>query len=166
MKYTITHVAEWVLLAIIGILFCYTAYKSYQIKEKVEYITTTDTIKICDTISNWVPYDVHHYRTDTAYLPIIKEKFDTILKIDSVLVQVPIHIYKFDSVIQDSTHTSRIQAVVSGFSVSLDTLSIQTEIYPQKAKKEPWYSHIVPAAGIGYGSGGVGVFVGVGLKIF
>ena len=78
MKYTITHVAEWVLLAILAILCIYTAYKSYQIKEKVEYITVQDTIKICDTITEWKPYDVYHYRTDTAYLPIIDEKFDTI----------------------------------------------------------------------------------------
>lgn len=161
MKYTITHTAEWVLLAIIGILFCYTAYKSYQIKQKVEYITVQDTIKICDTISNWVPYDVHHYRTDTAYLPIIEEKFDTILKTDSVLVAVPLDIYKFDSVIQDSTHTNRIQAVVSGFSVSLDTLSVQTEIYPQKAKKEPWYRNIGVGIGLMYGTGGAGVGVGL-----
>lgn len=165
MKYTITHIAEWILIAIIMVLFAFTIWKTYQIKEKVEYITTTDTITVTDSITNWVPYNVYHYRTDTAYLPIIKEKLDTILKIDSVSVQVPLDVYKFDSIIKDSLHTTHVEATVSGFNVEMQQLSIETKITPQEPKKEPWYKNIGVGVGLMYGTGGAGVGVGLMYKL-
>ena len=164
MKYTITHIAEWVLLAILALLCIYTAYKAYTIKDRIEYITTTDTITITDTITNWQPQYIKEYRTDTAYLPVIEERLDTVTQIDTVLVEIPIKLYHYDTTIADTTHTTRIQADISGFNVSLEQLTATTEIMPQTAKK--WYSNIVPAVGIGIGTGGVGAFVGVGYKIF
>ena len=157
-------VIVYILIGILAVLCIFTAWKAYTVKEKVEYVTIQDTIKICDTITNWVPYDVYHYRTDTAYLPIIDEKFDTILKIDSILVQVPISIYKYDSVIRYSTHVTHVAATVSGFDVNMEELSVDTKIMPQEAKK-PWYHNIVPAVGVGYGTSGFGIFAGVGYKL-
>lgn len=161
MRNTIAHTAEWILLGIITILFCYTAYKSYQLKQKVETVYITDTVRLSDTITQFQPYDVHHYRTDTAYLPVIEEKLDTILKIDSVLVEVPISIYKYDSIMEDSAHTTRIHAVIQGFAVSLDTLSVNTEIHQQEPKKQPWYGNIGVGVGLMYGTGGAGVGIGL-----
>lgn len=164
MKYTITHIAEWILIGIILVLFAFTIWKTYQIKEKVEYINTRDTITLYDSIINWQPYDIYHYRTDTAYLTLVDTQYWT--KSDTVLVQVPIDIYKFDSILKDSLHTTHVEATVSGFQVNMEQLSISTEITPQEPKKQPWYKNICPAAGVGVGtSGQIGLFLGVGYKL-
>lgn len=165
MKYTITHIAEWVLFGIIIILFCYTAYKSYQVKQKVEYITT-DTVKICDTITN-MDYDtVYFSHFDTVQLPAIVIN-DTLLKIDSVFVQIPIETIVYDTVIKDTAHITHLRAQISGFGTTLDTLTIDTEIMPQKAilPRKKWYDNFGIGAGIMYGTGGFGLGVGIMYKL-
>lgn len=157
---------EYILIAILALLCIYTAYKSYTLKDKVEYITTTDTIQLTDTITDWQPYDIYHYRTDTAYLPVIDTILDTIVKTDSILVEVPIYRYIYDTIIKDTNYETHLNAILSGFNTSIDTLTIHTEIMPQQPKKAPWYSNICPCVGVGFGTGGAGVFVGVGYKIF
>lgn len=164
MKNIITHTAEWVLLGIITVLLVFTMYKSYQLKQKVETIYVTDTVRLSDTITQLQPYDVHHYRTDTAYLPIIDTVLDTVT--DSVFVKVPISIYRYDTTITDTNYTTNLKAVVSGFNVSLDTLSIHTKILQEKAIPVAKQRRFVPAVGVGYGTGGFGVFAGVGINIF
>lgn len=166
MKYTITHVAEWVLLAILAVLCIYTAYKSYQIKEKVEYITIQDTIKLNDTIVD-MEYDTCYlFKKDTVKLPVVINDTTTLVKIDSVLVEIPKYKYKYDTIIKDTAYSTRFSAVIEGFDVNLDSVYLNTIIAPNKAKKEPWYKNICPAAGIGYSSGGFGIFAGIGYKIF
>jgi hypothetical protein len=150
MKYTITHIVEWVLLGIIIILFCYTAYKSYQVKQKVEYITTTDTVKICDTITN-MDYDTIYFsHFDTVQLPAIVIN-DTLLKIDSIFVQIPIETTVYDTVIKDTAHITHLRAQISGFGTTLDTLTIDTEIMPQKAilPRKKWYDNFGVGLGLG-----------------
>lgn len=165
MKYTITHIAEWVLFGIIIILFCYTAYKSYQVKQKVEYITT-DTVKICDTITN-MDYDtVYFSHFDTVQLPAIVIN-DTLLKTDSVFVQIPIETIVYDTIIKDTAHITHLRAQISGFGTTLDTLTIDTEIMPQKAilPRKKWYDNFGIGAGIMYGTGGFGLGVGIMYKL-
>lgn len=165
MKYTITHIAEWVLFGIIIILFCYTAYKSYQVKQKVEYITT-DTVKICDTITN-MDYDTIYFsHFDTVQLPAIVIN-DTLLKIDSVFVQIPIETIVYDTVIKDTAHITHLRAQISGFGTTLDTLTIDTEIMPQKAilPRKKWYDNFGIGAGVMYGTGGFGLGVGIMYKL-
>ena len=154
---------EYILIAILALLCIYTAYKSYTLKGKVEYITVNDTIQLSDTITQWQPYDVYHYRTDTAYLPVIDTLLDTVT--DTVLVEIPIEIYRYDTTIQDTNYKTHLNAILSGFHTSIDTLTIHTEIMPQQPKKAPWYSNICPCVGVGFGTGGFGVFVGVGYKL-
>ena len=157
---------EYILIAILALLCIYTAYKTYTLKGKVEYITVTDTIQLSDTITQWQPYDIYHYRTDTAYLPIIDTLVDTVT--DTVLVQIPIEIYRYDTTIIDTNYTTHLRAVLTGFHTSIDTLTIRTEIIHQESQNAPrkWYDNIVPAVGIVYGTGGqIGVFAGVGYKI-
>ena len=164
MKYTITHIAEWVLLAIITALLVFTAWKSYTLKEKVEYITVTDTVKICDTITN-MAYDTvyfSHYDTiNTTDVVIINDTVN-----DTTYIQLPIYTYVYDTTITDSLYRTSLRAVTSGFNVTMDSLYLSTEIMPQKVVKQPWYTNLCPAVGIGYGTGGAGVFIGVGYKIF
>lgn len=154
---------DWLLLSmvIMGVLLVILSHRA---KRNVEYITTTDTVTLTDSITNWKYDTVYFSRLDTVKLPVVQT--DTVQIADSVYVTVPLSVYHYDTIISDSAHTSRIQAVVSGFSVSLDTLSIQTELMPQSTKKQPWYNNLCPAVGVGLGTGGVGVFVGVGYKIF
>ena len=166
MKYTITHVAEWVLLAIITLLLIFTAWKSYQLKGKIETITVTDTITLTDTITDWNYDTMYLSHFDTIKLPVIDTVNDTIIKIDSVLVQIPISTYTFDTTITDTNYRTSLKAITSGFAVTMDSLYLNTEIMPQRAKKQPWYSNICPAVGVGFGTGGFGVFVGAGYKIF
>lgn len=167
MKYTITHTAEWILVAILGILLCYTAYKSYQLKGKIETITVTDTLTIQDTITNWSYDTMYLSRLDTIKLPVVDTVNDTIIKIDSVLVQIPINTYVYDTTITDSLYTTSLKATVSGFGVSFDSLYLNTKIMRQEPKNTPkWYENICPSAGVGFGTGGFGFFVGIGYKIF
>lgn len=154
---------DWLLLlmAIMGVLLVILSHRA---KQNAEHITT-DTVYITDSITNWKYDTVYFSRLDTVKLPMVQT--DTMSITDSVYVQLPINTYRYDTIISDSAHTSRIQAVVSGFSVSLDTLSIRTELIPQRAKKQPWYSNLCPAAGVGFGTGGqIGLFFGIGYKIF
>lgn len=164
MKYTITHTAEWILLAIITLLLVFTAYKSYQLKGKVEYITTTDTITVTDTITN-LQYDTvyfNHYDTiNTTDVVMINDTIN-----DTTYIQLPIYTYIFDTTIKKEDYQTHLKATVSGFGVTMDSLYLNTEIFPQKVKKQPWYGNIVPAVGVGFGSGGFGIFLGVGYKIF
>lgn len=165
MKYTITHVAEWILLAILAILCIYTAYKSYQIKEKVEYITVTDTIKLNDTIVD-MKYDTCYlWKKDTVKLPVVINDTTTLIKIDSILVEIPKYKYYYDTIIKDTAYSTRFSAVMEGFDVVLDSVYLNTVIAPQKAKKEPWYNNIGVGVGIMYGSGGAGVGVGLMYKL-
>lgn len=151
-------------LSILGILLVILSHRT---KNDVDnMISTTDTIVINDTITEWKPYDVYHYRTDTAYLPKVDTINDTIVKLDSVYVEVPISTYRYDTVIQDTSYTTHLKAVVSGFSVAVDSVYLSTEITPQRVKKQPWYGNLCPAVGVGFGTGGFGVFAGIGFKVF
>lgn len=160
MKYTITHTAEWVLLAIITTLLVFTAWKSYTLKEKVEYITTTDTI------TDFAYDTVYFSHFDTVQLPAVVIN-DTLIQVDSVYVQIPISTYQYDTVISNTNYRTSLKAVLSGFGVSVDTLCLSTEIMQQQPKNNPkWYNNICPSAGVGFGTGGFGFFVGIGYKIF
>ena len=155
---------EIILTVILGILCIYTAYKAYTIKGKVEYITTTDTIKVTDTITEFHPDTIYFSRFDTVQLPAVVIN-DTLVKIDSVFVQIPINTYQYDTIITDTNYETSLKAVVSGFGVTMDSLYLNTKIMPQRVKKQPWYGNIVPAVGVGFGTGGFGVFAGLGYKL-
>lgn len=164
MKNTITHIAEWGLLAIITVLLIFTMYKSYQLKGKIETITVTDTIILTDTITDWnydTMYFSHYDTINTTDVVIINDTVN-----DTTYIQLPIYTYIFDTTIADTNYTTSLRAVVSGFDATMDSLYLSTEIMPHRVKKQPWYGNIVPAVGVGFGTGGFGVFAGVGYKLF
>lgn len=156
---------DWLLLimVILGIML---SILSHRVKQNVERITT-DTVTLTDTITNWRYDTLFISRLDTVKLPIVHTDTTLLIDtlIDSIYVQVPLHTYHYDTIISDSTHTTAIQADIEGFAVRLEQLSIDTKITPQQPKKQPWYGNIVPAVGIGFGTGGFGVFAGVGYKL-
>lgn len=158
-------VIEYILIGILAVLCIFTAWKAYTVKQKVEYITVQDTIKLNDTIVD-MEYDTCYlWKKDTVKLPVVINDTTTLIKIDSILVEVPKYKYYYDTILKDTAYSTRFSAVIEGFDVNLDSVYLNTIIAPQKAKKEPWYRNIVPAVGVGYGTSGFGIFAGVGYKL-
>ena len=158
-------VIEYILIGILAVLCIFTAWKAYTVKQKVEYITIQDTIKLNDTIVD-MEYDTCYlWKKDTVKLPVVINDTTTLIKIDSILVEVPKYKYYYDTILKDTAYSTRFSAVIEGFDVNLDSVYLNTFIAPQKAKKEPWYRNIVPAVGVGYGTSGFGIFAGVGYKL-
>ena len=160
-------IKHFVIGLVIGLIASGLMLWSYNVGKKYSSIveTITDTITLTDTITNWEPEYVYLSHYDTIKLPVIDTVNDTIIKIDSVLVQIPINTYIYDTTITDSLYRTSLKAVTSGFAVTMDSLYLNTEIMPQRTKKQPWYTNIVPAVGVGFGTGGFGVFAGVGYKL-
>ena len=156
---------EYILIAILALLCIYTAYKAYTLKGKVEYITVTDTITMTDTITDWQPYDVYHYRTDTAYLPVIDTILDTVT--DTVLVEIPIEIYRYDTIIKDTNYTTHLNAILTGYNVNFDSVILNTNIHYEQPipLKNKWYNNFGVGVGLMYGTGGFGVGVGLMYKL-
>ena len=124
-------------------------------------------VVITDTLTQ-VIYDtlfIDHF--ETVKLPVV----DTLtiindsIRIDSVFVEVPISICKFDSTFTTDTTFLNIRIQNSGFNVTLDSLSYKFEYTPTKTKKTHWF--IGPSLGIGYDftSGKLVPTIGIGLII-
>ena len=126
--------------------------------------TIIDTIQINDTITN-LQYDtVYFNRYDTINTTDVVIINDTVN--DTTYIQLPIYTYIFDTLIQDTNYRTSLRAVTSGFNVTMDSLYLSTEIMQQNPKKQPWYGNIVPAVGLGFGTGGqIGLFVGIGYTL-
>lgn len=123
-----------------------------------DFIEKVDTLVVRDTIMRDRPVFVDRYlvRTDTVKLAV----HDTTLRVDSVLVDVPIErrIYEEDSL---------YRAVVSGYRPSLDSLLVYrttteiTKFVPVPVKKR-WGVGI--QAGYGFSRQGISPYVGVGIS--
>ncbi len=131
--------------------------------KNTEYVTDTITVELCDTVTDFqLKYvTLDHY--DTVELPVLVS--DTI--IDTISVQIPINTYVFTDTIQDSNYQANFKAVCRGFDVSMDSLlfniNISQQQPPNTSKK--WYQHIGPAVGVGYGTSGLGIFIGIGYDL-
>ena len=124
---------------------------------------------ITDTITN-VVYDtvfIDHF--ETVKLPVT----DTLIlindsiRIDSVFVEVPISIYKFDTTFLTDTTSLNIRIRNSGYAVTLDTLSYNFKYTPRPPKTNFFKEHFKFGAGVSTGFGFFSkkpdIFVGVGL---
>lgn len=158
-------VIEYILIGILAVLCIFTAWKSYTLKEKVEYITIQDTIKLNDTIVD-MEYDTCYlWKKDTVKLPVVINDTTTLIKIDSIYVEIPKYKYYYDTILKDTAYSTRFSAIIEGFDVNLDSVYLNTIIAPQKLKKEPWYRNIGIGIGLMYGTGGAGVGVGLMYKL-
>lgn len=130
--------------------------------------TVTDTIT--DTIIDWQHDTVYRYDTKIVKLPIhdTTTLTDSLWLTDSVLVEVPIYKYYFDTTLTDTNRTIHLEAALSGYEVTIDTLAITTTVNPIIIKETiPWQKRFRPSVGIGIGStlkgeATVGMYVGVG----
>lgn len=126
----------------------------------------TDIITVTDTVTNWQADTVYLKRYDTVKLVQLDTVNDTLLKLDSVLVEVPISQHVFDTTIIDTNFETHLKAVISGFHVSLDSIYLDTKIMQQQPSLTPKNKHWGIGAGLMYGTGGFGVGVGVMYNLF
>ena len=126
-----------------------------------------ETVYLTDTLTN-VLYDsvfIDHF--ETVKLPVV----DTLIlindsiRIDSVFVEVPISVYKFDSTFTTDTTSLNIHIQNSGYDVKLDSIYYRLEYTPTKTKKTHWF--IGPSLGIGYDftTGKLVPTIGIGIII-
>ena len=124
---------------------------------------------ITDTLTNVVYDTVYLERYKTVKLRTTDTTIcyitDTVKRVDSVFVEVPISVYKFDSTF--TTDTTRLDLFIQnkGYDVTLDSLFYKFEYTPTKTKKTHWF--IGPSLGIGYDftSGKIVPTVGIGIII-
>lgn len=113
---------ERILYAIVLIILAYFLFSKDKVEPIIitETITNTDTITTIDTI------------TTTKIKYVVKEvvRMDTVRVNDSVYIPIPISSYLFKD--------DRYEAVVSGFNVSLDKMTVfpkTTTIYTEKLRE-------------------------------
>ena len=143
------------LLAVIYLLLLFLVNTNRQSQTKQpepKIITVTETL-------TQVMYDtvfVEHF--ETVKLPVV----DTLtiindsLRIDSVFVEVPISVYKFDSTFTTDTTFLNIRIQNSGFNVTLDSLYYRLEYTPtpiKLPKKNYFREHFKFGLGVGAGFG-------------
>ena len=138
-----------------------TNRKSQVIQEKPETVYLTDTI-------TQVMYDtlfIDHF--ETVKLQVVDTILVDSLRIDSVFVEVPISVYKFDTTfVTDSTQLN-LSIRNSGYAVKLDSLSYKFEYTPTPKKTNFFRDHFKFGAGIGTGFGCFSkkpdIFIGTGV---
>ena len=153
-----------VILVILVVLLSVKSMKCYQEARKqpeTVYLTDTLTQVIYDTLF------IDHF--ETVKLPVV----DTLtiindsLRIDSVFVEVPISVYKFDSTFTTDTTFLNIRIQNSGYAVTLDSLSYSFTYKPNKTKNNYFREHFKFGAGVSSGFGVFSkkpdIFVGVGV---
>ena len=140
-------------LVLLVVLLSVKSMKCYQeAQEKPEKVYLTDTITnvLYDTLF------LVEYKT--VKLPVV----DTLIlindsiRIDSVFVEVPISVYKFDSTFTTDTTSLNIRVQNSGYNVTLDSLSYRLEYTPtpiKLPKKNYFREHFKFGAGVGTGYG-------------
>ena len=138
--------------------------QSQVIQEKPEPVIITDTIT--NVLYDTVFFD--HF--ETVKLPVVDTTVnfiaDTVTRVDSVFVEVPISIYKLDTIFSTDTTSLNIRIQNSGYDIKFDSLSYKFEYTPTLNKTNFFKEHLKFGVGVssGYGvfSKKPDVFVGVG----
>ena len=110
---------------------------------------------ITDTITN-VLYDtvfIDHFEKVKLQVVDTLTIINDSIRIDSVFVEVPISIYKFDSTFTTDTTSLNIHIQNSGYDVILDSLSYRLEYTPTHQKTNFFKEQFKFGAGIGTGFG-------------
>lgn len=160
-------VKTFVILVLV-ILVVFLSVKSMKYYQKSQ--EKPETVYLTDTIVN-VEWDtVYLERYKTVKLPIADTTVyyiaDTVTRVDSVFVEVPISIYQIDTTFSTDTTVFNLSIRNSGFNVTLDTLSYSFTYRPTKTKTNYFRDHFRFGLGIGTGYGFFtrkpDVFLGVG----
>ncbi len=128
----------------------------------------TKTITVTDTITQ-VIYDtvfINHF--ETVKLPVVDTLILTndSIRVDSVFVEVPISVYKFDTTVSTDTTFLNIRIQNLGYDVKLDSLSYNFKYTPRPPKTNFFKEHFKFGLGVSTGFGVFSkkpdVFVGCG----
>ena len=153
----IKQILKTVLITTLFLLVVLLSVKSMKCYQEARKQPETKTITVTETLTQ-VIYDtlfIDHF--ETVKLPVV----DTLtiindsLRIDSVFVEVPISVYKFDSTFTTDTTSLNIRIQNSGYAVTLDSLSYRLEYTPTHQKTNFFKEHFKFGAGV---STGFGVF--------
>ena len=161
----------FILVATIVILFTTLAIVVTNHRTKQPEQPETKTIILSDTITQILYDTIYIKEYKTVKLPVRDTLYRDSVKIDSIFVEVPISVYKLDTVFQ--TDTTRLDLFIqnSGYEVKLDSLYYRFEYSPTppviKKKRHRFGFYIGPAFGISYDwtTGKTLPSVGVGIGI-
>ena len=141
-----------VFLVLLVVLLSVTSMKCYQ---KSQVKPETKTITVTETLTQ-VMYDtlfVDHFETiklrTTDTLILINDS----IRIDSVFVEVPISVYRFDTCFTTDSTNLNIMIRNSGFNVTLDSLFYSFTYKPTHQKSNFFKDHFRFGAGISTGYG-------------
>ena len=153
-------------IVVLFLLVIFLSVKSMKYYQKSQ--EKPETIYLTDTITN-VVYDtlfIDHF--EKVKLPVV----DTLtiindsIRVDSVFVEVPISIYKFDTTFKSDTTQLNLSIRNSGYAVKLDSLSYSFTYRPTHQKSNFFKDHFRFGAGVGTGFGVFSkkpdVFMGIG----
>lgn len=164
MKESVKTLVVVLVFAAVMLTLGFIAGRSYAPTQEV----VTDTVT--DTITEWQHDTVFRIDTKVVKLPVhdTTTLIDSLWMTDSVLVEVPIMRYRYDTTLADTNSTTRLTATLSGYEVRVDTLTVSTTIQPIIIKEAiPWKKRFRPSVGVGVGTNlkceaTVGVYFGVG----
>ena len=113
------------------------------------------TITVTETLTQ-VIYDtlfIDHFETVKLQVVDTLTIINDSLRIDSVFVEVPISVYKFDTCLTTDSTNLNIRIQNSGYAVTLDTLSYNFKYTPRPKKPNFFRDHFRFGVGIGTGYG-------------
>ena len=160
-------IKTWVVVLVFAVVMLtlgFIAGRSYAPTQEV----VTDTVT--DTITEWQHDTVFRIDTKVVKLPVhdTTTLTDSLWLTDSVLVEVPMMRYRYDTTLADTHSTTRLTATLSGYEVRVDTLAVSTIIQPVIIKETiPWQRRFRPSVGVGVGTNlkgeaTVGMYFGIG----
>ena len=148
-------------LVLLVVLLSIKTEKCYQEARK-----QPKTVYLTDTLTNVLYDTVFLVEYKTVKLPVTDTIVIDSLRIDSVFVEVPISVYKFDTTFFTDTTVFNLSIQNSGFNVTLDSLSYHFEYTPTLQKTNFFKEHFKFGAGVSTGFGVYSkkpdVFLGVG----
>ena len=139
-----------VVLVLLVVLLSIKTEKCYQEARK-----QPETVYLTDTLTN-VVYDtlfVDHFETVKLQVVDTLTIINDSIRVDSVFVEVPISVYKFDTCLTTDSTCMNIRIQNSGYAVTLDTLSYNFKYTPTKIKTNFFKEHFKFGAGVGTGFG-------------
>ena len=141
-----------VVLFLLVVVLSVTSMKCYQKSQE-----KPETVYLTDTITNVLYDTIYLERYKTVKLPVVDTTVyyitDTVTRVDSIEVEVPISKYQLDTTFSTDTTSLNIRIQTSGFDVKLDTLSYSFTYRPTKTKTNYFKEHFKFGLGIGTGYG-------------
>ena len=154
-------------IVVLVLLVVFLSVKSMKYYQKSQ--EKPETIYLTDTITNVVYDTIYLERYKTVKLPVVDSTVyyitDTVVRVDSIEVELPISKYSVDTTFTTDTTSLNIMIQNSGYAVTLDSLSYRLE-YTPTLKKNYFRDHFRFGAGVSTGFGVFSkkpdIFLGIG----